>query len=90
MTTKTHALLSEIEKLEEKLDSIIKDEEKHRKGIEIHGKLRRAKTELDRIESRATGRRRTETIMEVRERLHQVTERLLSEVFNFTNDEMPT
>ncbi len=90
LDNEAHALLSEIEKLEENLDAIVKDEEKHRKGAQIHGKLRRAKTELDSIESRAgTGKRRTETITEVRERLHHVTRRVLEEVYDFSGNELP-
>jgi MoxR-like ATPase len=82
-----NALLEEVEKLEEKLNSITNDEEKHRKGTEIHGKLRRAKKDLDAIEKRAgNSRRRSETISEVRERLHAITERVLKDVFNFDPD----
>lgn len=82
-----NALLEEVERLEEKLNSITNDEEKHRKGTEIHGKLRRAKKDLDTIEKRAgNSRRRSETITEVRERLHAITERVLKDVFNFDPD----
>lgn len=84
LDNEANALLEEVEKLEEKLNSITNDEEKHRKGTEIHGKLRRAKKELDSIEKRAgNSRRRSETIAEVRERLHAITERVLKDVFNF-------
>lgn len=88
LDNEANALLEEVEKLEEKLNSITNDEEKHRKGTEIHGKLRRAKKTLDDIEARAgNSRRRSETIAEVRERLHNITERVLREVFNFDPDQ---
>jgi MoxR-like ATPase len=78
------ALLEEVDKLEAKVDAIGDDEEKHRKGTEIHGKLRRAKKQLDDIEKRAgNSRRRSETILEVKERLHSLTERVLTEVFQY-------
>lgn len=83
------SLLSEIEKLEVKLNEIVKDEERHRKGTEIHGKLRRAKKELDSIEERAgSGRRRSETIMEVRSRLQSITQRVLVEIFQYEENEV--
>ena len=78
------ALLEEVEKLEASLDKIGSDEEKHRKGQEIHSKLRRAAKDLANLEKRAgNSRRRSEIISEVRERLHSVTERVLSDVFGF-------
>ena len=78
-----HELLAEIDKLEDQLNSIGQDEEKHRKGSEIHNKLRLAKKELDSIQERAgNSRRRSETIAEARDRLHNLTHRVLREVFS--------
>lgn len=77
-------LLEEVERLEASLDKIVSDEEKHRKGQEIHGKLRRAAKDLNALEKRAgQSRRRSEIIAECRERLHSLTERVLSDVFDF-------
>ena len=80
-------LLEDVEGLEKQLDSIAQDEDKNRKGTEIHGKLRRAKKQLDDIEKKAgKSKRRSETIRECRERLQSITERVLVEVFNFNPD----
>lgn len=77
-------LLQEVEKLEASLDKIGTADEKHRKGQEIHQKLRRAAKDLAALEKRAgNSRRRSESIMEVKERLHALTERTLTDVFGF-------
>lgn len=77
-------LLQEIERLEAQLDKIEGTDEKHRKGQEIHQKLRRAAKDLQNLEKRAgTSRRRSETIGECKDRLHRLTERTLTEVFSF-------
>ena len=76
-------LMAEIDRLEQRLDAIENDEDKHRKGTEIHTKLQRAKKDLDDIEKRAgTSRRRAQVTREVRARLLSVTQRVLREVFN--------
>jgi MoxR-like ATPase len=76
-------LMAEIDRLEQRLDAIENDEDKHRKGTEIHTKLQRAKKDLDDIEKRAgTSRRRHQVTREVRARLLSVTQRVLREVFN--------
>lgn len=82
------ALLEEVEKLEASLAKIGSDDERHRKGQEIHTKLRRAAKDLAGLEKRAgSSRKRSEVIAEVRERLHSVTEKVLTDVFNFNPDE---
>lgn len=83
-----NSLLAEIDKLEERLNAIENDDDKQRKGTEIHTKLQKAKRELDGIEKRAgASRRRTAMTREVRERLLGVTQRVLREVFSLDPDE---
>lgn len=82
LDNEARALLEEVEKLERSLEDITSDDEKVRKGQEVHVKLRRAAKDLAALEKRAgTSRRRSEAIVEVRERLHSVTSYVLHEVF---------
>lgn len=53
------------------------DDEQYRKGLEVHGRLKRAKRELDAIE--ATGA----DASDVKVKLKHLTDRLLREVFNY-------
>ncbi len=88
LDNEAHALLEEVERLEASLEKIGTEDDKMRKGQEIHGKLRRAAKDLAGLEKRAgNSRRRSEVIGEVRERLHSVTERVLKDVFDLDEDE---
>lgn len=81
-------LLAEIDKLDERISAIENDEDKHRKGTEIHTKLQKAKRSLDDIEKRAgKSRRRAAMTREVRDRLLGVTQRVLRDVFQLDPDE---
>lgn len=84
-----HQLLAEVEKLEASLNDIAQDDEKQRKGTEIHSKLRRCAKDLEDLKRRAgTSRRRSsETLVEVQDRLGALTNRVLLEVFNVKNVE---
>lgn len=90
LDNEAHQLLAEVEKLERSLDSITQDEERHRKGTEIHSKLRRCHRDLNALDKRATGRRRSETLIEVRERLVALSTRVLVEIFKVDEDEAGT
>lgn len=79
-------LLETVEKLAVDLDEVIKNSDnkqiKNKKGIELHGKLERAKADLDGLEKRAvkTGRK-SDTMSELNTRLLGVTRTLLKEIF---------
>lgn len=78
----TKVLLKEIGELEVAVDKILVDPDKQRKGSELSGKCRRYKKELDALEKRAgASARRNEAITEVKDRLRNVTDRLLRDVF---------
>lgn len=82
MENEALSLLAELDKLEESLNKLVGDDDKQRKGAELHGKLRKAKKELDALKKRAgSGRRRTGTLNEIQTRLTVLTERVLEEVF---------
>ena len=69
-----HSLTS----LEARLNAALTGEDQYKIGTEIHGKLRRAKAELDALpESAATAG--------LREQLRVLTDRLLTEVFSYTD-----
>lgn len=88
LDAKAQTLLQQIDGLEAELDEISDDaDQRHQKGTELHGKLQRAKQELDDIESRAgKGRRRSEMIADCRDRLHSVTSRTLREIFKLDEE----
>lgn len=78
------ALLTEVDGLEKRLDQIANHPEKYTLGMELHGKLKRCKKDLDGLEKKAGGsNKRNDAITEVRDRLKHVTDRVLSEVFQF-------
>lgn len=78
------ALLTEVDGLENRLDQIANHPEKYTLGMELHGKLKRCKKDLDGLEKKAGGsNKRNDAITEVRDRLKHVTDRVLSEVFQF-------
>lgn len=79
-------LLEEINRLGTELDDAIRNADnkqvKNKKGIEIHGKLERAKEELDSLEKRAEqSGRKSEAMGEAKERLLTVTKTLLRDIF---------
>jgi MoxR-like ATPase len=77
-------LMTEIDGLEARLDAIANHPEKYTLGMELHGKLKRAKKELDVLEKKAGGStKRNDAITEVRDRLKHVTDRVLEEIFQF-------
>jgi MoxR-like ATPase len=78
------ALMTEIDGLEQRLDAIANHPEKYTLGMELHGKLKRCKKDLDTLEKKSGGsNKRNDAIAEVRDRLKHVTDRVLSEVFQF-------
>jgi MoxR-like ATPase len=78
------ALMTEIDGLEQRLDAIANHPEKYTLGMELHGKLKRCKKDLDVLEKKAGGsNKRNDAIAEVRDRLKHVTDRVLEEVFQF-------
>jgi MoxR-like ATPase len=88
MENEALSLLAELDKLEESLNKLAGDDDKQRKGAELHGKLRKAKKELDALKKRAgSGRRRTGTLNEIQHRLTILTERVLEEVFKIDPSE---
>lgn len=77
-------LMTEIDGLEQRLDAIANHPEKYTLGMELHGKLKRAKKDLDILEKKAGGStKRNDAIAEVRDRLKHVTDRVLEEIFQF-------
>lgn len=79
-------LLEQVEKLATELDEVIRDADnkqvRNKKGIELHGKLERAKNELDALNKRATkAGRKSEVITQLEQRLLGVTRTLLKEIF---------
>lgn len=89
LDNEAHQLLAEVEKLEMSLNDIAQDDEKQRKGTEIHSKLRRCTKDLEDLKRRAgTSRRRSETLTEVQDRLATLTSRVLLEVFNVKDVEV--
>jgi MoxR-like ATPase len=75
-------LMADLEMLNAQIDSALADPEKHRKGNEVHKKLRKAKGELDRLENRAGGStKRNQAVLEVRDRITVITARLMRDVF---------
>lgn len=87
-------LLETVEKLAVDLDEVIKNSDnkqiKNKKGIELHGKLERAKADLDGLEKRAskTGRK-SDTMNELNTRLLGVTRTLLKEIFGIDASQVP-
>jgi MoxR-like ATPase len=80
-------LLESVEKLAAELDEVLRDADnkqvRNKKGIELHGKLERAKGELDSLTKRAAkSGRKSEVISQLEERLLTVTRRLLSDIFH--------
>lgn len=79
-------LLEQVEKLATELDEVIRDADnkqvRNKKGIELHGKLERAKNELDALNKRVdkTGRK-SEIVTQLEQRLLGVTRTLLKEIF---------
>lgn len=79
-------LLEQVEKLAAELDDVIRDADnkqvRNKKGIELHGKLERAKKDLDSLNKRVdkTGRK-SEIVTQLEQRLLGVTRTLLKEIF---------
>jgi MoxR-like ATPase len=87
LDTEATALLEQLITLESKLDSIGVGEDRYRTGTEIHGKLRRARKDLEALEQRAGGsKKRSEAVSEVKDRLKRLTQRVLNEVFEVDGD----
>lgn len=81
-------LLSGINQLENQLNNIKNDDEKQTIGNEINGKLRRAKEDLDSLRTRAGGSAKRSTVLEeVNEKLTNMTDRVLIEIFGFSAEE---
>jgi MoxR-like ATPase len=79
-------LLEQVEKLATELDEVIRDADnkqvRNKKGIELHGKLERAKNELDALNKRAAkSGRKSDVITQLEQRLLGVTRTLLKEIF---------
>jgi MoxR-like ATPase len=79
-------LLEQVEKLATELDEVIRDADnnqvRNKKGIELHGKLERAKSDLDALNKRqAKTGRKSEIVTELEQRLLSVTRTLLKEIF---------
>lgn len=82
LDSEANVLLKNVEDLVATIDAIKEDDDRIRRGTELHGKLRRAKGELDNIQRRAgNSRRRSETVAECRDLLANATRRVLTEVF---------
>jgi MoxR-like ATPase len=82
-------LLADLETLNGMIDTALRDPEKHRRGNEVHKKLRKAKAELDALENRAGGSsKRNSAVLDVRDRLRVITERLMREVFGLDPDDV--
>jgi MoxR-like ATPase len=78
------ALMAEVDGIDKRLDQIANHPEKYTLGMELHGKLKRCKKDLDALEKKAGGsNKRNDAIAEVRDRLKHVTDRVLEEVFQF-------
>lgn len=81
-------LLASIRDLDKQIDDISNDDERMRLGNEVHQKLSRAADELKGLQERAgEGQRRSMKVREVKDKLAQVTERVLIEVFNFSPED---
>jgi MoxR-like ATPase len=81
-------LLASIRDLDKQIDDISNDDERMRLGNEVHQKLSRAADELKSLQERAgEGQRRSMKVREVKDKLAQVTERVLIEVFNFSPED---
>lgn len=81
-------LLAEIRDLDKQISDISNDDERMRLGNEVYQKLNRAADELKNLQERAgEGQRRTMKVREVKDKLSQVTERVLIEVFNFSPED---
>lgn len=77
-----HELMAHIDKLETRLDALGDDDDRTKKGGEIHVKLEKAMADLEAIEKRAgTSRHRTAATKEIRDRLLVLTRRVLKDVF---------
>lgn len=80
------ALIEQLTTLESKLDSIGVGEDRYRTGTEIHGKLRRARKDLEALQARVGGsRRKAETVTEAHAMLKKLTARVLNEVFEVSD-----
>lgn len=81
-------LLAGIKTLETQLDNIKSDDEKQAVGNEINGKLRRAKEDLDGLRGRAGGSNKRSVVLDdVQEKLTNMTDRVLVEIFGFSPEE---
>lgn len=79
-------LLEQVEKLAADLDEVIRDADnkqvRNKKGIELHGKLERAKNDLDALNKRAVkSGRKSDIVAQLEQRLLGVTRTLLKEIF---------
>ena len=87
LDSEAQALIEQLTTLESKLDSIGVGEDRYRTGTEIHGKLRRARKDLETLEQRAGGsRRKAEMVGEAKATLKRLTQRVLNEVFEVDGD----
>lgn len=80
-------LLEQVEKLATELDEVVQDADnkqvRNKKGIELHGKIEKAKTELETLQSRsAKSGRKSEVLGELQTRIMSITETLLKEIFH--------
>lgn len=81
-------LLNDIKDLEGQIDNVANEDERMRLGNELHTKLTKAAEELETLQERAgAGKRRSRRVGEVRETLARVTDRALTEVFNFSEED---
>lgn len=79
-------LMEQVEKLAVELDDAIKNSDNkqalHKKGIELHGKLERAKAELDTLQKRSEkANRKSDVMAQLETRLLGVIRTLLKEIF---------
>lgn len=89
LDNEANKLLDDLVKLEDQLDNLNTDDERHRVGNEVYGKVRRAKGEFDEIKKRAgSSRRRSEVLVQVHDKLGTLTDRVLEEVFKVTADDI--
>ena len=81
-------LLATIRELDGQIDGIQNNDERMRLGREVHQKLNRAAEELKDLQQRAgSGQRRIMKVAEVKDKLAQVTDRILLEVFHFAEQD---
>lgn len=89
LEAEANELLSHVQGLEAKIDEVVKnDEAKNSRGVELHGKLKRAAKDLKGLREKAgNSRRRNVTLDEVGDKLVSLTQRVLTDVFDFNPDE---